>query len=249
MAGYFRTRIKICGVRELENAELCVELGVWAIGLNCYRRSPRRVAVADAEAIGQVVKRRIQTVGVFVNAKMDRVVQLAERCHLTTLQFHGDEGPQYCGEVARRTGLRVIKAQRIRTLGDLNELERFQVDFHLLDSGGTGVYGGSGRTFDWDIARSIRAPQPFIVGGGLTPENVGEAIKTMLPFGVDVASGVESSPGQQDPARIAKFVDAVADADREIGAEREQFDDVDPDEGLDGPMQEQAVPDRLVAES
>jgi phosphoribosylanthranilate isomerase len=139
-----------------------------------------------------------------VNDRLDRVVELADVLGLTIVQLHGDEGPAYCSEVARRTGAKVIKAVRVRTRGDVAALEPFHTDFHLLD-------GGGGEAFAWDLVRA-RHPDapPLILAGGLTASNVGQAVRAVRPFAVDVASGTEREPGVKDPEKVRAFGAAVA---------------------------------------
>ena len=125
------------------------------------------------------------------------------------LQLHGDEGPRFCAEAARRTGCKVIKATRVRSGADIQALSSFHTDFHLLDSFVPGVPGGTGEAFAWELARSHHAPAPVILSGGLTPENVAEAIHAVEPFAVDVASGVEAAPGMKDARKLEAFAAAV----------------------------------------
>jgi phosphoribosylanthranilate isomerase len=128
------------------------------------------------------------------------------------LQLHGDEGPAFCGEAARRTGCKVIKAARVRSGADIQALTSFHTDFHLLDSYTPGLRGGTGESFAWELARGHRGGVPVILSGGLTPDNVAQAIDVVQPFAVDVASGVEASPGHKDPAKLEAFSSAVAGA-------------------------------------
>ncbi len=204
------TRIKFCGITRRSDAEHALEAGAWAVGLIFYARSPRRVEMAAAAEIAGVCKRRAELVGVFVNPTLEYVAQTAEALDLTMIQLHGDEGPSFCGEIARRTGARVIKAARVRSGADIQALAPFHTDFHLLDSFVSGMPGGTGETFAWDLARAHGRSTPVILSGGLTPENVGEAIATVRPYAVDVASGVEFSPGRKDPAKLDAFARAVA---------------------------------------
>src|SRR5205085_3801300 len=186
--------------------------GAWAIGLIFWPRSPRRCKLEDASAIAAALRRRIEVAGVFVNPTLDEVTRIADAVGLTMLQLHGEEGPAFCAEAARRTGCKVIKAARIRSGADIQALEPFHTDYHLLDSYVPGSYGGTGQTFSWEIARAHRGLVPAILSGGLTPENVVEAIETVRPFAVDVASGVEPDggpPTRKDPAKLDAFVEAV----------------------------------------
>jgi phosphoribosylanthranilate isomerase len=211
------TKIKFCGITQLDDAELAVAAGAWAIGLIFWPRSPRRCDPAAAVEIAAAVKRRVEVAGVFVNATLDHVAQLADAVGLTLLQLHGDEGPAYCAEAARRTGCKIIKAARVRSGADVQALSAFHTDFHLLDSYTAGVPGGTGETFAWEIARAHRGSIPVILSGGLTPDNVGDAIAAVRPFAVDVASGVERSRGRKDPDKLQAFAAAARSA-IEVGA-------------------------------
>jgi phosphoribosylanthranilate isomerase len=202
--------IKFCGMTSVEDAELAVELGAWAVGTIFYEGSPRRCDPAVAGAIARTLRRRAEVVGVWVNAHLDDVSEAASDLGLTMVQLHGDEGPAYCAEVARRTGCRVIKAMPVQSVGDVKALSTFHTDFHLLDTRDPHLRGGTGRTWDWSLARSAsRGRVPLILSGGLNAENVGDAIAAVQPHAVDVASGVESAPGVKDAAKMAAFADAV----------------------------------------
>jgi phosphoribosylanthranilate isomerase len=206
------TKVKICGVTRLGDAELAVELGAWAIGLNHWERSPRRIDPARAADIGQAMKRRCEVAGVFVNPTLDEVAEAVENEDLTMVQLHGEEGPSFCDEVARRTGAKVIKALRVRSAADVKAAESFRTDFHMFDAHQVGTPGGTGESFDWELAASRRSKVPLILAGGLRPENVAEAISVVRPFAVDVASGVESEPGIKDPALLEALFEAVRGA-------------------------------------
>ena len=203
------TRVKICGITSLADAELAVSHGAWAIGLIFHSPSPRAVDPAAAEEIGFAVKRRAEVAGVFVNEPLEAVAATAERCSLTLLQLHGDEGPAYCREAARRTGCRVIKSARVRDAASLRGLVPFAVDYHLLDAWDRTRYGGTGETFDWELVRNRRSQVPMILSGGLTPDNVADGIAATRPFAVDTASGTEAEPGRKDPAKVTAFFRAV----------------------------------------
>jgi len=212
------TRIKFCGITSFDDAERAVAAGAWAIGLIFWPRSPRRCDVNAAVEIAAAVKRRVEVVGVFVNATLDHVAETSEAVGLTMLQLHGDEGPAYCAEAARRTGAKVIKAVRVRSGADVQALSSFHTDYHLLDSYTAGVPGGTGETFAWDIARAHRGRTPVILSGGLHPGNVAEAIEAVRPFAVDVASGTEASPGNKDPEKLLAFAAAVRATAIPVGA-------------------------------
>lgn len=200
------TKVKFCGITTLADARRAAAVGAWAIGFNFWPASPRRCQRDMAAAIAALLRRQVELVGVFVNATLDEVARTADTVGLTMLQLHGDEGPAYCAEAARRTGCKVIKAARVRTRADIQALEPFHTDYHLLDSYVPGMPGGTGRTFSWEIARAHRGSVPVILSGGLTPDNVGEAIEVVRPFAVDVASGVELEPGRKDPEKLEAFM-------------------------------------------
>lgn len=151
-------------------------------------------------------------VGVFVNPELDEVAKAVEDAGLTMVQLNGEEGPSFCGEVARKTGVKVIKAIHVASAADVHGAEAFRTDFHLFDKRGRGLWGGSGESFDWELLRERRSEVPAIVAGGLRPENVAEAIATTRPHAVDVASGVEAEPGRKDHAAMLAFFEAAAAA-------------------------------------
>ncbi|HEX2360038.1 MAG TPA: phosphoribosylanthranilate isomerase [Solirubrobacterales bacterium] len=204
------TRIKACGMTNLVDAEHAASLGAWAIGLIHHPDSPRYVGPAVAEQIGAALKRRCEVVGVFVNPRLDEVVDAAERGGLTMLQFHGEEGPSFCAEAARRTGARVMKAMRVKSAADVHRAEAFRTDFHLFDAYRHGVHGGTGKSFDWELVAGRRSKVPMVIAGGLTVENVGRAIEVARPYAVDVVTGVEAESGRKDPAKVEEFFRAVA---------------------------------------
>jgi phosphoribosylanthranilate isomerase len=203
------TRIKICAMTSVEDASHAADLGAWAIGLIHHPESPRYVEPELAEEIGAALKRRCEVAGVFVNSPMEDVVRAAEREELTILQLHGDEGPSFCSEAARRTGAKVMKAFRVRTAADVRSAEAFRTDLHLFDAHRKGTPGGTGERFDWELLAERRSQVPMVLAGGLTPENVSGAIDLAHPSAVDVVSGVESEPGVKDPAKIEAFFEAV----------------------------------------
>jgi len=213
------TRVKICGITDPRDAELAVALGAWAIGMVFFQSSPRRCSIEQALRITTASRRKVELCGVFVDASLDEIGQLTEALGLTMVQLHGEEGPSFCAEVARRTGARVIKAVQVSGAGDVRDLERFHVDLHLLDarataSDGQALRGGTGETFDWSLLADRRSKTPLILSGGLRPENVAEAIGRVGPYAVDTASGTECAPGHKDEAKLRAFFEAVASTDR-----------------------------------
>jgi phosphoribosylanthranilate isomerase len=211
-------RTKLCGITSRDDALLAVEAGAWAVGCILWPQSPRVCEPAEAARIATAVRRRAHVCGVFVNATLDEVAGLADGIGLTMIQLHGDEGPAYCAEVARRTGAKVMKAAAVSGKADIRALEAFHTDYHLLDAHRSGMRGGTGETFDWELVRSRRSRIPLVLSGGLRPENVAEAIAAVHPYAVDTASGTEAAPGVKDPEKVAAFVEAVHSTAVQVGA-------------------------------
>ena len=208
------TRIKFCGITNVDDAHRAVELSAWALGMIFWPQSPRACPLETAEEIGAKLRRRVELVGVFVNASLDEVAATAERTGVSILQLHGDEGPAYCAEAARRTGCRVMKAVRVKDFSSVAGLQRFHTDLHMLDAYVPGVRGGTGEQFNWELAAKHPHDVPVVLSGGLDADNVGGAIAVASPFAVDTASGTEASPGRKDPAKLEAFSRAVDQADR-----------------------------------
>jgi phosphoribosylanthranilate isomerase len=224
-------KVKICGITRPEDAHAAVGLGAWALGLIFHAESPRSCAPAVAEQIGAELRRRTELAGVFVNSPLDEVAELADRCSLSILQLHGDEGPAYCREAARRTGARVMKAVRVKDASSVRALGAWPVDLHLLDAHVEGARGGTGETFQWQLAGAHPGRVPVVLSGGLTPDNVGAGIAAVQPFAVDTASGTEAAPGVKDPARLEAFFGAVGAA----SARSEATGTAGADPPVDGP--------------
>jgi phosphoribosylanthranilate isomerase len=222
-------KVKICGITNLSDAELALELGAWAIGMIFFEDSPRRCSLEEAQRITAALQRKVELCGVFVNDPLEQVVKTSEDLGLTIVQLHGDEGPSFCGEVPRRTGARVIKAAQIAGPGDVRDLERYHVDFHLLDARAQAedrqeLRGGTGETFDWALLAARRSKVPLILSGGLSGENVARAIAQTRPFAIDSASGTESAPGKKDEAKLRALFAAVQStvSTGDSGLEREE---------------------------
>jgi phosphoribosylanthranilate isomerase len=213
-------RIKFCGLTGLDDAQRAVEAGAWALGLILFSGSPRRCPLPAAERISGALRRQAEICGVFVNAPLDEVAGVADGLGLTMIQLHGDEGPSFCAEVARRTGAKVMKAARVRGGADINALEKFHTAYHLLDAHEPGRFGGTGETFDWELVRRRRTDIPLVLSGGLTPENIADAIRATRPYAVDTASGTEVRPGVKDPEKIRAFAAAVASTATELAEDR-----------------------------
>ncbi len=228
------TEVKICGITRPEDARLAVDLGAWAIGLILHADSPRRCEPAVAEQIGAELKRQTEVVGVFVNATLDEVADAADRCDLGILQLHGDEGPAYCSEIARRTGCKVMKVARVRDASSIRALGAYRTDLRMLDAYRADSYGGTGQTFDWDLIYK-RGPVPLVLSGGLGPDNAGEAIARVHPYALDTASGTESAPGIKDPALVKAFFRAVDQADSVTRRARLGIPEEEVEVALEGP--------------
>lgn len=210
-------RVKICGVTSVGDAVVAAEHGAWAVGINHHRPSPRFCPPEVAVEIGVALKRRCEVAGVFVNPTLDQVERAAADEQLSLIQLHGDEGPAFCAEAARRTGCRVIKALGVRSAADLRRAEAYRTDFHLLDAHHPEQRGGTGESFDWELVGGRRSAVPAILAGGLRPENVAEAIAATRPFAVDVASGVEAAPGRKDRELVAAFLERAVAASADPG--------------------------------
>lgn len=204
-----RITVKICGVTNLPDALAAVEAGADALGFVCYRNSPRFVAT---EAIRQIVSDLppfVMSVGVFVNEDMITVREVMDRCGLALAQFHGEEDATYCKVLGRP----ILKAIRLRTRSDCLALAEFkkcaQVRGFLVDAFSEGIYGGTGQTADWELAAEVARVWRVILAGGLTSDNVKEAVQRVRPYGVDVSSGVEASPGKKDCEKVRAFIEAA----------------------------------------
>jgi phosphoribosylanthranilate isomerase len=203
-------RIKFCGITSVADAELAVANGAWAIGLILWPESKRACDPGEGIRISNAVRRKVEVAGVFVNQSLDEIAALVDMLQLSMVQLHGEEGPAFATEVRRRTGAKVIKAQSVRLASDVLAVQAFHaIDYHLLDTYREGQRGGTGETFDWRMLSRRSTDVPLILSGGLNPENVADAIAAVDPFAVDVASGVELSPGVKDPAKLKAFAAAV----------------------------------------
>lgn len=198
-------KVKICGITNVTDALLAVSYGADALGFIFYKKSPRFVAVKTAQAIISELPPCVKTVGVFVNEAADKVNRIADTCKLDIVQLHGDESAAFCKKIKRR----VIKAFRIKDEKSLLPMPAYKVSGFLLDAFVADLHGGSGETCDWTLVRRAEEYGPIILAGGLTPDNVAEAIRQAEPYGVDVCSGVEESKGKKDPEKIKAFIRAA----------------------------------------
>lgn len=202
-------KIKICGITNPEDAEVAVAAGADALGFVMYRKSPRFVEPAVARTIVARLPPFVLAVGVFVNEEADRVRGLVDECGFALAQLHGDESAIYCQNLGR-PALKAIRLKDRGTFLALAELHgRANVRGVLIDAFSDQAYGGTGQTVDWTLAQEAARSTPIILAGGLTPANVAEAISQVRPYGVDVSSGVERSPGKKDPEKVKAFMDAA----------------------------------------
>ena len=199
-------KVKICGITNLADGLAAAEAGADALGFVFYDQSPRAISVEAAAALIRQLPPLVLKVGVFVNAPEDLVVRAIRECDLNLLQFHGEEPPEYCLQF----GLMSMKAFRIRDAASLPALLDYHTDAWLLDAYSPDKPGGTGETFNWDLALEARGwGRPIFLAGGLTPGNVAEAVRRAQPYGVDVSSGVEAAPGRKDHAKVIAFIRAA----------------------------------------
>lgn len=199
------TKVKICGITNLDDALFAVEAGADALGFIFFDNSPRNLRPEDAAGIIEKLPPFVTAVGVFVNETPGRIRDIVRSTGLNAVQLHGDESPGFC----KGLGLKAIKAFRVRVKDDINRLKGYEVSAFLLDTFKEGVHGGTGETFDWDIAIKAKRFGRIILSGGLTPDNIREAVAKAAPYAVDVSSGVEERPGKKDLKKVRKFIEQV----------------------------------------
>ena len=205
-------KVKICGITRIEDAIAAAEAGADMIGLNFWPGTPRCVSIGRACEIADAVRGGVEIVALFVDAPADEVIETAAGLGAQTVQLHGSETVAFARDLE---GLRVIKAFHIGSEDDLAQLAGFPAYACLLDARVAGMRGGTGRTIDWELARKAAAAGRVLLAGGLTPDNVAEAVRTVRPWGVDTASGVETAPGEKDAEKVRLFVERAKPAGRE----------------------------------
>ena len=209
--------VKICGITNWPDAKAAVDAGANMLGFNFYEKSLRRVSTVEAATMRAKLPSGVQAVGLFVNAKPSEIASLHGFVRFNAAQLHGDETPAIVSEVSRTAA--VIKAFRVAADFPLSTLDKYHDAFaFLLDGSRTGQFGGTGASADWNVARRAVAAHRIILAGGLTPENVGAAIRSVRPYAVDVASGVESKPGKKDQMRVKEFIDEVRRVEQQLEA-------------------------------
>ena len=205
------TRIKICGITNLDDALTAIEAGADALGFNFVPHTPRYIEAQNAATIIDCLPPFITTVGLFVNEELAKIEAIANQCHLNVIQLHGDESPEFCDTLNRKS----IKAFRIKDESSLSQLPNYRASAYLLDTYVKGKMGGTGEVFDWHLAVKAKQYGPIVLAGGLNPDNVAGAVRQVHPYGVDVSSGVEAKPGRKEPAKVRAFIRAVREVDRE----------------------------------
>ena len=206
LAGAMPVKVKICGITNLPDGMAAAEAGADVLGFVFYERSPRHVAIETAARIIREVPPFVLKAGVFANAPEDLVFRAMSECGLNLLQFHGDESPAYCVQF----GLMSMKAFRVKDAASLEHLTEYKTDAWLLDAHAPDQLGGTGESFNWDLALEAQKwGRPIFLAGGLTPENVAEAVRRVRPYAVDVSSGVEAAPGRKDHAKVKAFIQAA----------------------------------------
>ncbi len=198
-------RVKICGITRMEDAMAAVKAGADALGFVFYRKSSRYISASKALKILEALPPFVSKVGVFVNERTGAIRDIAGFCSLDAVQLHGEEDNHFCHRL-KRYGLKIIKGFRVKEDFNISQVGSYRVDGHLFDAHTEGQYGGSGKVFAWEIIKDLHTPVPRIISGGLTVDNVSEAILMLKPFAVDVSSGVESSPGVKDHKKMAEFI-------------------------------------------
>jgi phosphoribosylanthranilate isomerase len=204
------TKVKICGITNLKDALLSAKSGADALGFNFYERSPRYILPEKAREIIERIAPKILKVGVFVNESEEKIVKIAETAKLDAIQLHGDETPEFVDKLKKKTNLEIIKAFRVTENFRAKDVLKFKVESVLLDAYSAKEYGGTGEIFDWEIARKVGKVVPkMYLAGGLSAENIAEAIEKVQPYAVDACSLLEESKGVKNAEKVRDFIFAV----------------------------------------
>lgn len=215
-------RVKICGITQPEQGKAIAQLGATALGFICVHSSPRYASIEHIQSIVEQLPPKIDRIGVFANADIDKICQVASATALTGVQLHGDESPEFCQQLRQQLGeIEIIKALRIKSPQSLVQADAYAgvVDTLLLDAYHPQQLGGTGKTIDWQSLKQFNAPRPWLLAGGLTPENVLHALRQLNPNGIDLSSGVERSPGDKDLTRVAQLFERLGIVRSENGFE------------------------------
>jgi phosphoribosylanthranilate isomerase len=201
------TKVKICGLTNYDDAAHAAILGADYLGFNFYELSPRHIDEVDVKKFIERLPNNVKKVGVFVNQNLSIVKKIVKNLDFDLIQLHGDESPGYCNQLKKGTKQEIIKAFRIKNEPDIAKMKDYDVDYFLFDAHNDGMFGGTGKTFDWKILKNVN--KKFFLSGGLDNRNVKKAIKIAKPYAVDVASGIEKNPRKKDYKKIEEFIDAV----------------------------------------
>jgi phosphoribosylanthranilate isomerase len=208
-------KVKICGITNIQDALLAIELGAHALGFNFCKKSPRYIEPSQVKSLVESLPALVSLVGVFVDEySPERVMNIARAIGISSVQLHGSESPDY---VKKLSGFRVIKALRVEEQFRVEQMADYPVSTFLLDSHVDGLWGGTGKTFDWSVALAAKRYGRLILAGGLTAENVFEAMRQVEPYAIDICSGVESRPGRKDPNKMQVLFHEIDRASRELG--------------------------------
>lgn len=206
-------RVKICGITQIEQGKAIVELGADSIGFICVPESPRYVSADRLRAIADTLPSETVKIGVFANHGVTEIISVVQQAHLSAVQLHGTESPEFCRQVrqAIRPEIELIKAFRLKSAASLGETSAYLdcVDTLLLDAYHPQMLGGTGHTIDWQDLLQFKPAIPWLLAGGLTPDNISEALSRLQPDGIDLSSGVERSPGDKDLAKVAQLFEAI----------------------------------------
>lgn len=206
-------RVKICGITQIEQGKAIVELGADSLGFICVPESPRYISAARLRAIADTLPSETVKVGVFANHGLTEIVAVVQQAHLSAVQLHGAESPEFCRQLrqAIRPEIELMKAFRIKSAASLAETSAYLdcVDTLLLDAYHPQILGGTGHTIDWQDLVQFKPAIPWLLAGGLTPDNISEALLRLQPDGIDLSSGVERSPGDKDLVKVAQLFEAI----------------------------------------
>jgi phosphoribosylanthranilate isomerase len=201
------TKVKICGITNFEDAQLSVKFGADALGFNFYKKSPRFIEPEKVREIVDQLNREVLKVGVFVNESIETIAEMAITAKLDSIQLHGEETPEFCREIKLKTKLEIIKAFRVSPTFKPEDVLKYEVDAVLLDAYNPKEHGGTGETFDWEIAKKVQEIFPkMYLAGGLNQDNIWQAVHDVVPFAVDACSGIEIKKGVKNKIALADFV-------------------------------------------
>lgn len=204
------TKVKICGITDLEDALLSAKFGADALGFNFYEKSPRYIAPEKAREIAEQLPKGITKVGVFVNENLDKIAEIARIVKLDSLQLHGEETPEFARALKQKTNLEIIKAFRVSTEFQPEDVLHYNIDAVLLDAYSPKEHGGTGETFNWEIAKKVQGIFPKLyLAGGISQDNIARAIYEVNPFAVDACSSLEETKGKKNQEKLLSLFAAI----------------------------------------